>query len=70
VLEAGQLARPHKGMHAVEAGIRVGVVCALVRSAALLPLQAGGRDEACEGKGIAGQLAQAGLVALKPGQAP
>src|SRR5829696_7106877 len=57
-------------MHAVEAGIGLRMVYALVRAAALGPVEAGGRHEAREREGVLGQLAQAVGAAAQAGVAP
>jgi hypothetical protein len=57
-------------VHAVELGVGLGMVAALVRSPALLARKAGSGYEARQGEGVLGQLAQARCFAPQAGQAP
>ena len=57
-------------MHPVERRIGLGVVGPLVRAAALLPREAGGRDQPGEREGVVEQLAEPGRVALEARAAP
>ena len=57
-------------MHEVEIPVRVGMVAALVRAAALLARQGAGRDQASERIGVSGELAQLVGIAYQPSEAP